>query len=134
MSLPQQDAPTSTVLLAEDESGLRELLRSAIASWGYNVLAAESGRRCLAIISNQAKKIDFVVLDIVLPDLNGVEIARALNKQRPRTKCLLVSGYAEPPLESFVHLSNTRFMGKPFSLHELRVVIEEMLFGDAQKI
>ena len=117
----------ATVLLVEDNSDLRELLRTALVAWEYNVLAAEDGRRGLAFINNEAEKIDMLLVDITLPFLSGMKLCKALNSQRPTTKCLMMSGYDEPPSGVGERSSNCRFIQKPFRLHELRTAIGDML-------
>jgi FixJ family two-component response regulator len=70
-----------------------------------------------------------LVVDIVLPFVNGSELARVLSNQRPATKCLMMSGYNEVPsdVEKLQKLSKCRFIQKPFRLYELHTVVEEML-------
>jgi two-component system, cell cycle sensor histidine kinase and response regulator CckA len=122
-----------TILLVEDDSDLRELLKTALVEWGYNVRTAEDGRRGLAIINNRAETIDMLLLDMVLPFVSGSQISKVLKKQRPTTKCLMMSGYDEPLSDSTTRRLNCRFIAKPFNLRELRVVIGEML-PDAPRV
>jgi DNA-binding response OmpR family regulator len=79
-----RSATIETVLLVEDNSDFRELLTSALATWGYNVLAVEDGRRGLAIINDQAEKIDMLLLDITLPFVSGLKPARVLRSVNVR--------------------------------------------------
>ena len=113
---------------------LREMLTTALAAWGYNVLAAEDDRRSLAIINDQAEKIDMLLLDIALPFVSGFKLSEVLKPQRPAAKCLMMSGYDQPLLSGDDRSSNYRFIEKPFRLHELRALIGEMLSEGEHKI
>ena len=123
----------ATVLLVEDQADLREMLRTALGTWGYNVLAAEDGRRGLAILNNQAQKIDMLLLDVTLPFLSGLELAAVSKTKRPTTKCLMMSGH-EQPSGICNDLPNCRFIQKPFRLHDLRAAITEMFTSDGNEI
>lgn len=99
------------------------MLRIALAASGYNVLATGDGRWGIAIINDQAEKIDMLLLDIALPFVSGFKLSEVLKPQRPATKCLVTSGYDQPLLSVDDKSSNYRFIEKPLRLHELRALI-----------
>ncbi len=117
----------ATVLLVEDQRDLREVLRTALIGWGCNVLVAEDGRAALAILRSHPGTIDVVLSDLVLPSSSGWELARESSYLRPTTRFVMMSGYPDQPSSPFDHLSNYRFIRKPFQLRELLVINKGML-------
>ena len=133
-ALPEQVAEiadltgTANILLVEDEEAVRAFAARALASRGYKVYEAASGVEALEVMEEAGGKIDLVVSDVVMPELDGPSLLRELRKTRPELKIIFVSGYAEeafsknlPEGESF------RFLPKPFSLKELAVAVKETL-------
>ena len=127
-------ATIATVLLVEDNPGLREVLTAALDAWGYHVLAAEDGRQGLSMINNQAQRIDVLLSDITLPFVSGLKLSKVLKGQRPATKCLMMSGYDRPLLRAGEISPTYRFIQKPFRLQELRALIEKMLSESERKM
>jgi DNA-binding NtrC family response regulator len=116
----------ATVLLVEDQPDLREVLRTALVGWGYNVLTAEDGLVALAILRQHLGIIDLVLTDLTLPFSSGWDLARESSHRRPTTKLLMMSGYPDQPSAPF-ELSNWRFIRKPFKLSALLALIKDML-------
>jgi len=85
---------TETILLAEDESALRDSARRMLERFGYRVLEAKDGEEAVRIFTDRQDTIDLVVLDMVMPKMNGREVYGAIKKKRPAIKALFVSGYA----------------------------------------
>ncbi|MCB1486481.1 MAG: response regulator, partial [Bauldia sp.] len=119
---------TANILLVEDEEAVRAFAARALASRGYQVYEAASGVEALDVMEEAGGKIDLVVSDVVMPELDGPSLLRELRKTRPELKIIFVSGYAEeafkknlPEGESF------RFLPKPFSLKELAIAVKETL-------
>src|SRR5256885_15627154 len=115
------------ILLVEDQPDLREVLRTALIGWGFNVLAAEDGRVAHAILRGHPGTIDLVLSDLVLPSSSGWELARESCYMRPTTRFLMMSDYPDQSLSPFDHLANYRFIRKPFPLRELLAIIRDML-------
>ncbi len=123
-SLPSQTASTppdvhaerGTILLVEDEDALREVTRRILAGAGYTVMTASSGDEALAIAEAHDGPIDLLLSDVVMPQIAGPELARRLQDVRPETEVLLMSGFAQPILDSGGHLDeDMRLIEKPFS-------------------
>lgn len=110
-----------TILLAEDEAPLRNLLRRALESRGYNVHAATDGLEALAIGQERLSKLDLLVADIRMPGIDGTELARRLKKLRPDLKVLLMSGYSEE------HDVEEPFLRKPFRPPALLARVRQLL-------
>ncbi|MGQ2907278.1 MAG: cell cycle histidine kinase CckA [Aliihoeflea sp.] len=119
---------TATVLLVEDEDAVRMGGVRALSSRGYTVHEASSGVEALETFHELAGKVDIVVSDVVMPEMDGPTLLGELLKIQPDIKFVFVSGYAEdafarnlPPEAKF------GFLPKPFSLKQLATVVKDML-------
>ena len=83
-----------TVLVVDDESDVRELARDCLVEAGYRVMEVGDGEEALQVAAASAEPIHLLLTDVVMPRLNGVELARRLTGQRPDTKVLYMSGFA----------------------------------------
>ena len=117
------------VLLVEDSVSLRSLLAEALVEEGYEVLAAQDSQDALRITSERREDIDVLVADVVLPDLDGWELAARLAAVRPRLRVLFMSGYASEPAPSDDRLAGvtTDFLAKPFTPLEMREALARLL-------
>jgi|GEM_PF-2357293 len=115
---------SETILVAEDNEMLRALLQVALESCGYTVLASASGPEALALAEQHGKSIALLVSDVVMPGMDGPELARRLATIRPRLQVLLLSGYGADPalLAAGVH-----FLQKPFRPSLLVATVREIL-------
>ncbi len=114
-----QQAPrrgSETVLLVEDEDGVRSLMRQVLHKHGYNVLESRHGGEALLMCERHSGKIDLLLTDVVLEQMSGRELAERLLKVRPEMKVLYVSGYAD---DAIVHHgvlnAGAAFLQKPFT-------------------
>jgi len=119
-----------TILLVEDERALREVTRRILETAGYRVLVACDGVEALAVAEGHGERIDALLSDVIMPQLNGPQLAERLLSQRPSTRILLMSGFAEPILDSGGHLGvGVTLIEKPFSapalLGKLAHVLEQ---------
>jgi len=117
-----------TILLAEDEAVLREMVRGCLEQAGYSVLAAQDGREALEISAGYAGTIDVLLTDVVMPGMSGLELAKQLREKRPGTRVVYVSGYADGatvPAEVAEH--GAAFLEKPFRLLDLTSKLREIL-------
>jgi PAS domain S-box-containing protein len=104
-----------TILLAEDESGIRAMTKAYLESLGYHVLEAADGSDALRISRDYQSEIDLVVTDIAMPALRGDAVVKRIRERRPRAKVLYMSGYAED-LETDI---SGDVLYKPFEFPEL---------------
>lgn len=106
---------TETVLLAEDEHGVRSVIARMLAKQGFNVLEAADGRAALDIL-NSGPRVDLVVTDIVMPNMTGDELAAAVRRIQPTAKILLMSGYTRDlVLKQGLAGQQLAFIQKPFT-------------------
>jgi signal transduction histidine kinase len=121
-------AGNETILVAEDERMVRVLIRKVLEQAGYTVLVAGGGAEALQLAERHAGRIHLLVTDIVMPEMNGRELARRLVEGRPDTKVLYLSGYADDAVERHGVLDpGTAFMQKPFTPSELARRVREVL-------
>ena len=117
------------ILLAEDDAGLCNVLAAALRKAGHEVDAVECGRTGLARL--QAKRYDLLLADVVMPGLDGIELARRAGTRWPGIRVMFITGFAavalsprsDPP-------AGARVMSKPFHLNELARQVEEVLTAD----
>jgi two-component system, cell cycle sensor histidine kinase and response regulator CckA len=117
-----------TILLVEDEEGLRALNARGLASRGYTVLEAGNGIEAIEVLARSNGQVDLVVSDVVMPEMDGPTLARELRSRNPELKIIFVSGYAEDAFQK--HLpehGQFAFLPKPFSLKELVAAVKETL-------
>jgi len=119
---------TETVLLVEDEEAVRSSAREYLVLNGYTVMEANDGEEALKLSREFAGPIDIVVTDVVMPKMGGAQLVARIAMERPFTKVLCVSGYAESTVLRHGLVNTQRFLQKPFSLRALaqkiRTIIE----------
>jgi len=121
-----------TILLVEDEAEVRKMLRESLTSAGYRVLEAADGTDALRKWEHEARSIDLLVTDVVMPLLNGRELAKRLTSVAPHIQIIYISGYADDVLAYHGTLApDTVLIQKPFSPAELMLKVREVL--DARK-
>jgi two-component system, cell cycle sensor histidine kinase and response regulator CckA len=109
-----------TVLVAEDEPGVRRPVRRILAAHGFSVLEAVDGEEALALAAGHAGTIDLLLTDVVMPRLGGAELARRLREARPDIRVLFMTGYsAEAVATHGVLAPDSSLLQKPFTAEEL---------------
>jgi PAS domain S-box-containing protein len=109
-----------TILVAEDEDGVREVVVRILTSAGYQVLAAANGEEALAVAHGHHGAIHAVLTDVVMPRMNGAELAEALHDTRPAMPVLYMSGFAAPLMtEQGLLEPGVTVLGKPFTRTQL---------------
>ena len=117
-----------TILLVEDEATVRELVRRFLERHDYSVLEAENGRAALDIVAQYTGRIHLLVTDIIMPDMNGRELARRLLRLRPGTPVLYMSGYTERTIQQNGELEpGLAFLQKPFTEQTLTEKVRAVL-------
>ena len=119
---------TERVLVVEDEEAVRKITRRVLQGRGYEVLEAASGEEAIRISESTADPIDLLVTDVVMPRLNGPELATRLLVSRPGLKVLYLSGYADDAVFRHGILdSSAKFLQKPFSADALARTVRSVL-------
>ena len=122
---------TETILLVEDEKGVRELAREYLEMSGYSVIEAEDGHTALELAAMHAGPIQLLMTDVVMPGISGRELAVRVTKIRPDIKILYMSGYTD---QSVVHHgileTDAVLLQKPFTLVTLASKLRELLTAE----
>ena len=119
---------TETIIIAEDEESVRQLLVRVLRDAGYTVLETGNASEALPLGSHYEGQIDLLVTDVVMPGLSGDELAKRLGKKRPKMRVLYISGYAgEGAFRPGSDTADTGFLAKPFSPSALTVAVREIL-------
>jgi two-component system, cell cycle sensor histidine kinase and response regulator CckA len=119
---------TETILLVEDDPQLRQLSTSVLAHCGYNVLTASTPEEGLAICENNHSDIRLLITDVVMPRINGRQLAERVIKMRPHIRVLYISGYTDNAIVHYGVLDpGLWFLPKPFTLSALVGKVREVL-------
>jgi two-component system cell cycle sensor histidine kinase/response regulator CckA len=121
-----------TVLLVEDENGVRELARQYLETSGYKVIEASNGNEALELAANCNDPIHLLLTDVVMPGISGRELADRLSMIRPDIRILFMSGYTE---QAVVHhgivAADATLLQKPFTLGTLASKLREILAAES---
>jgi len=119
---------TETILIAEDDDDLRRLNRELFEECGYCVLEAANGREALELFQEYQEVIDLLVLDVIMPKMNGKEAFERIRAIRPDIKVLFTSGYTGDILNGSSGIgSEYDFIAKPQPPDELMAKVREIL-------
>jgi two-component system, cell cycle sensor histidine kinase and response regulator CckA len=125
---------SETLLLVEDDSGLRRLTMRVLKNCGYEVLVAAGGAEALAIAADSRIHIHAVISDVVMPGMNGRKLVEKLIESRPGMASLLMSGYTDDEvLRRGVLQGDTAFLQKPFNPDQLARKMREVLDRAAEQ-
>jgi two-component system, cell cycle sensor histidine kinase and response regulator CckA len=117
-----------TILLVEDEEGLRSLNARGLRSRGYSVIEASNGVEALEALEEKNGAVDLVVSDVVMPEMDGPTLLKAMRGRNPDLKIIFVSGYAEDAFEkSLPENQQFAFLPKPFTLSQLVAAVKETM-------
>jgi len=118
-----------TILLVEDEEGLRALNARGLASRGYTVLEAGNGVEAIEVLE-RGGAVDLVVSDVVMPEMDGPTLLKELRRRNPGVKVIFVSGYAEEAFsKNLPSQEQYEFLAKPFTLKQLVSKVKETMAG-----
>jgi two-component system cell cycle sensor histidine kinase/response regulator CckA len=118
-----------SILLVEDEDAVRVFATRALRNKGYNVIEAKCGESALALLkAENAPLIDLIITDVVMPQMDGPTMIRAVRETMPAVKVIFISGYAEERFRSTVgNDERAEFLPKPFSLKQLATKVKDVM-------
>jgi CheY-like chemotaxis protein len=122
---------SETILLVDDEEGVRKLVFAVLKSNGYDVVEASNGAAALAAYEKNGHKIDMVLTDVVMPQMSGFELGKQLQDQTPALKILYMSGYRDNAIGAGGADTPLAFLHKPFTPDVLLSKIREVLDATA---
>ena len=128
-----------TILLAEDERGVRELARRVLERHGYRVLACEDGAEALRRAAEEQSAVHLLVTDLVMPGMNGRDLAAELTKSQPKMKVLFTSGYSDDLVARHGVLEpGVAFLSKPYTpgvlLDRVREILDSASPGESSRL
>lgn len=127
---PKDLTGSGTLLLVEDEDAVRSFAARALGTRGYEVLEASTGAEALEVLEEHGGKVDLVVSDVVMPEMDGPTLLKELRKKLPDIKIVFMSGYAEDAFKRNLDENETfTFLQKPFDLKTLAATVKSALEG-----
>jgi CheY-like chemotaxis protein len=127
-SIPSQSGPLATLLVVDDEADIREVEVMALSRVGYRVLAAASPEEAVRLAA-VTPTIDLLLTDYLMPEVNGLELARHIRAVHPKTPVLLVSGSLELINGDAADLERLETLAKPFTIKQLTEKVRALLSG-----
>jgi len=118
---------SETILLVDDEEGVRKLISTVLNNGGYAVIEAANGKAALSIYEKNAHKIDLVLTDVVMPQMNGFELGAQLTQKNPGLQVLYMSGYRDSAMNRGPGGPPMAFLNKPFTPDILLAKVREVL-------
>jgi two-component system cell cycle sensor histidine kinase/response regulator CckA len=115
------------ILVAEDEGSIREITCSTLETYGYKILSAEDGAEALAVYAQNKDKIKVVLMDLMMPVMDGETSIRAIHKINPEVKIIALSGLAEEDRLTNIANQTEAFLPKPYTAEKLLKTIHEVL-------
>jgi hypothetical protein len=122
---------SETILLVDDEEGVRMLCFAVLQTNGYNVLEADNAESALAAYDKNAHKVDMLLTDVVMRQMSGFDLGRALSQRNPGLKILYMSGYRDQAGGTEPELAPATFLRKPFTPDLLLAKVREVLDAEA---
>lgn len=118
------------ILLAEDEEAMRTYLARALENAGYEVVAVDRGTAAVPLL--QGGQFDLLLSDIVMPEMDGIELAQRCATISPRTKVMFITGFAAVTLKASREAPEAKILSKPFHLRDLVLEVERIFGQQAQ--
>jgi two-component system cell cycle sensor histidine kinase/response regulator CckA len=126
--VPRDVTGQDTILLVEDEEAVRSFAARALRMRGYEVLEASGGEDALAIVRSRKDTIHLLITDVVMPNMDGPTLVRAVKRLRPDMAVIFMSGYAEEAFRRHDEKAEElHFLPKPFGLKQLAAKVKEVL-------
>ena len=122
---------TETVLVVEDDEGVRKLAEMVLKRHGYRVLSAVDGREALDMVKNTKGPLDLLLTDVIMPGMSGREVAEKIRAIKPGLKVIFMSGYIDDAVLRYGIMKNgSNFLEKPFTSDALAAMIRGVLDGN----
>jgi two-component system, cell cycle sensor histidine kinase and response regulator CckA len=119
---------SGSVILVEDDDAVRMFGARALRNKGYRVIEAKSGETALDLIRDAAEKIDLLITDVVMPQMDGPALIREVRRINPDIKVIFISGYTEDTFRQRLDSdSEIHFLAKPFSLKQLAIKVKDVI-------
>ena len=120
----ESDKAMIRILLAEDDQVMREYLARALERAGYAVASVDRGTAAIPLLETES--FDLLLTDIVMPEMDGIELARRAAEMVPGLRVMFITGFAAVTLKAGREMPNARVLSKPFHLRELVAEVDRM--------
>ncbi|WP_298809360.1 cell cycle two-component system response regulator CpdR [uncultured Sphingomonas sp.] len=117
------------ILLAEDDAVMREYLTRALEKSGYSVSAVDCGTAALPLLEQDT--FDLLLTDIVMPEMDGIELAQKASEMVPDLRVMFITGFAAVTLKAGSAMPHARVLSKPFHLRDLVLEVDRLFNVDA---
>jgi two-component system cell cycle sensor histidine kinase/response regulator CckA len=117
---------SETLLVVDDEPGIRGLLQDGLRAMGFNVLVASNGAEGLRVAEEYGRPIRLLITDVIMPQMSGPELARSLRSIRD-TDVIYMTGYADDKLDDITESGELTLIRKPFHLDELLARVSQII-------
>ena len=117
------------ILLAEDEEAMRTYLARALGNAGYEVVSVDRGTAALPLL--ESERFDLLLSDIVMPEMDGIELAQRCAEVSPQTKVMFITGFAAVTLKASREAPRAKVLSKPFHLKDLVMEVERVFEDQA---
>ena len=118
------DKNAPRILLAEDEEAMRAYLSRALSNAGYRVETVDRGTEAIPLL--ESEDFDLLLSDIVMPEMDGIELAQRCAEISPRTKVMFITGFAAVSLRASREQPTAKVLSKPFHLRDLVLEVERV--------
>ncbi|QIQ85822.1 cell cycle two-component system response regulator CpdR [Erythrobacter sp.] len=125
---PRSDSPR--ILLAEDEEAMRTYLARALTNAGYEVRAVDRGTEAIPLL--ETEDFDLLLSDIVMPEMDGIELAQRCAEISPKTRVMFITGFAAVSLRASREQPDAKVLSKPFHLRDLVLEVERVFEEQAE--
>jgi len=125
---PKSDSPR--ILLAEDEEAMRTYLARALTNAGYEVRAVDRGTEAIPLL--ESERFDLLLSDIVMPEMDGIELAQRCAEISPHTRVMFITGFAAVSLRASREQPEAKVLSKPFHLRDLVLEVERVFEEQAE--
>lgn len=116
------------ILLAEDDQVMREYLARALERAGYRVRAVDRGTAAVPLL--ETEKFDLLLTDIVMPEMDGIELAQRAGEIAPDMRVMFITGFAAVTLKAGKQVPQARILSKPFHLRDLVAEVDRLFEND----
>ena len=114
--------------MVEDDNSVRSFTVAALKKYGYTVYESPDGEEALQLLTQKNINIDLLITDLVMPKVNGIELAKTVLKINPTPKILFVSGYINSQISfNGIHKENIHLLQKPYSIKVLMKTVRQIL-------
>ena len=124
MAIAMNSGSNLRILLAEDEEAMRTYLERALSNAGYDVVAVDRGTAAIPYL--ESEHFDLLLSDIVMPEMDGIELAQRCAEIAPRTRVMFITGFAAVSLKASREQPHAKVLSKPFHLRDLVLEVERV--------